>query len=248
MVAGQGWGAGSIPVSRSRIMEKHITGLGTYIKDIVYGANDGIITTFAIVAGSFGADFSTKVILILGFANLLADGFSMAASNFLGSRSENDLFRKEKNRELDEVEKVPEKEKQEIREVFRHHNFSTGDSEKLVELVSHNKEFWVDFMMRYELGMNVPEEGSEWKSALLTFLAFVLAGSLPLLPFAAFSFGDFAFLYSIIATASALFAVGAARYFVTHVNWIISGLEMLFVGGIAAGVSYFIGYIISALI
>ncbi len=228
-------------------MEKHAGGLSVYIKDMVYGANDGIITTFAIVSASVGGGFSSTVILVLGIANLLADGFSMAASNFLGSRSENDLFRKEKQRELDEVERMPEKEKQEIREVFQHHNFNKEDSEKLVDLVSQNKDFWIDFMMRYELGMNIPEEGSEWKSSGLTFISFVIAGSLPLLPFALFQLGDIAFLYSIIATALALFMVGAARYFVTHVNWIISGLEMLFVGGIAASVSYGVGYVMSTI-
>ncbi|MBI4085755.1 MAG: VIT1/CCC1 transporter family protein [Candidatus Liptonbacteria bacterium] len=229
-------------------MEKHASGISAYVKDIVYGANDGIITTFAIVSASFGAGFSSTVIIVLGIANLLADGFSMAASNFLGSRSENDLFRREKKRESDEVEEVPEKEKQEIREIFQHHNFSADYSEKLVELVSSNKEFWVDFMMRYELGMNVPEKGSEWKSASLTFMSFVFAGSLPLLPFILFNVGDATFAYSITATASALFIVGAARYFITGVNWIISGLEMLLVGGIAVGASYLVGYLIGAII
>jgi VIT1/CCC1 family predicted Fe2+/Mn2+ transporter len=228
-------------------MEQHTRGLSAYIKDMVYGANDGIITTFAIVAASIGGGFSSTVILVLGIANLLADGFSMAASNFLGSRSENDLFRKEKKRELEEVEQVPEKEKQEIREVFQHHDFNQDDAEKLVDLVSRNKEFWVDFMMRYELGMHVPEEGSEWKSATLTFVAFVIAGSLPLLPFILFPVGNTAaFSYSVFATALSLFVVGAARYLVTHVNWIVSGLEMLLVGGIAATVSYAVGYFISA--
>src|SRR3989344_5375647 len=112
-------------------MEKHVQGLGTYIKDIVYGANDGIITTFAVVAGAAGADLSVSVILILGISNLLADGFSMAASNFLGTHSENSLFKKEEQREFEEVETVPEKEKKEIYEIFRQHEFSEKSSGKL---------------------------------------------------------------------------------------------------------------------
>lgn len=226
-------------------LEQHTEGLGGYIKDMVYGANDGIITTFAIVTGAVGAGFSTTVIIVLGIANLLADGFSMAASNFLGTRSENDLFKKEKDRELYEVENMPEKEKEEIMEVFQHHNFSKEDSKKLVDLVSRNKEFWIDFMMRYELGMNVPDEGSEWKASSLTFLSFVIAGSLPLLPFFFLGGSESTFLYSVIATALALFAVGAARNLVTSVNWLVSGLEMLLVGGVAASVSYGVGYLIS---
>lgn len=226
--------------------EQHTSGIGGYIKDIVYGANDGIITTFAIVTGAVGAGFPTTVIVVLGIANVLADGFSMAASNFLGTKSENDLFNKEKKRELYEVENMPEKEKGEIMEVFQSHNFNAEDSKKLVELVSGNKDFWIDFMMRYELEMNIPDEGSEWKASLLTFLSFVFAGSLPLLPFFFPGGSELTFLYSMIATGLALFTVGAARNLITSVNWIVSGLEMLFVGGVAASVSYGVGYLISA--
>lgn len=222
--------------------------MGGYIKDIIYGANDGIITTFAIVSAAVGGGFSTTVILVLGVANLLADGFSMAASNFLGTRSENALFRKEEQKEIREVREMPDKERQEIREVFLNKNFNAESAEKLVGLISENKAFWVDFMMRYELGMNVPEEGSEWKASALTFVSFVAAGALPLVPFVILGAGANSFLYSIIATASALFIVGASRYFLTKVHWLISGLEMLFVGGIAAAVSYYVGYFISALV
>ena len=119
--------------------EKHIGGLGTYIKDIVYGANDGTITTFAVVTGAVGAGFSTTVIIVLGFANLFADGFSMAASNFLGTRSEDQLFRKEEEREIYEVENLPDREKTEIREVFENFEFTKEDTEELVNLVSKNK-------------------------------------------------------------------------------------------------------------
>src|SRR3989344_3522040 len=249
MVAGQGWGAGSIPVSRSRIMEKHITGLGTYIKDIVYGANDGIITTFAIVAGAIGADLPSSVIIILGFANLLADGFSMAASNFLGSRSENELYKQEEKREWNEVENLPEKEHQEVMEIFEKHGFDEETSGQLTALIKSNKKFWVDFMMKYELGFADPEHGSEWKGASLTFLAFVVAGALPLLPFTFLSITrESVFLYSILATSFALFTVGSLRSVITKIHWLWSGAEMLLVGGIAAAVSYYVGYFISAIV
>ncbi len=230
-------------------MEKHLTGFVTYIKDIVYGANDGIITTFAIVAGSFGANLTPKVILVLGFANLLADGFSMAASNFLGSKSGNALFRQEEKREYDEVKNYPDKEKEEIREIFIKFGFDNQQAQELANLTSNNENFWVDFMMRYELKMNPPSAGSEWNSALATFISFVLAGSLPILPFIFLSASDAnRLLYSAIAAGVSLFTVGAARYFVTRVNWLVSGLEMLLIGGIAAGVSYLVGHLISAII
>jgi len=219
-----------------------------YLSEFVYGGIDGSITTFAIVAGSLGASLSSAIILILGFANLFADGFSMAASNFLGTRSEDQLFRKEEEREIYEVENLPDREKTEIREVFENFEFTKEDTEELVNLVSKNKHFWVDFMMRYELRMSIPDEGNEWKASALTFISFVIAGSLPLMPFIIFEVNGSTFIYSIIATGLALFIVGAARYFVTMKNWLVSGLEMLIVGGIAAGVSYCVGYLISLFI
>src|SRR3989344_4889472 len=163
--------------------EHHTNGLGTYIKDIVYGANDGIITTFAVVAGSFGATLPAHVILILGFSNLLADGFSMAASNFLGSQSENELYKTEEKRERYEIAHIPEREREEIYHIFIEKGYGPEEATQLTKLVSSNEDFWVDFMMRYELGMHNDGVGEERKSALLTFLAFVCAGSLPLLPF-----------------------------------------------------------------
>ncbi len=230
-------------------MEKHLTGFATYIKDIVYGANDGIITTFAVVAGSFGANLTPKVILVLGFANLLADGFSMAASNFLGSKSENGLYKQEEKREYDEVKNLPEKEKEEIREIFLKFGFNNQQAQELSNLTSTNENFWVDFMMKYELEMNAPSAGNIWKSAIATFISFVVAGSLPILPFIFLSASDTnRLLYSVIATGVSLFTVGAARYYVTRVNWLISGLEMLLVGGVAASVSYLVGYLISAIV
>ncbi len=229
-------------------MEKHFN-VGNYIKDLVYGANDGIITTFAVVAGAVGAGMSSSVIIILGFANLLADGFSMAASNFLGSRSENALYREEEKREWNEVENLPEKEHQEVMEIFEKHGFDVETSGQLTALIKSNKKFWVDFMMKYELGFADPEHGSEWKGATLTFFAFVIAGTLPLLPFTFLSISqESIFLYSILATSFALFTVGSLRSVITKAHWLWSGMEMLFVGGIAAAVSYYVGYFISAIV
>ncbi len=226
-------------------IEPHATGLGNYIKDIVYGANDGIITTFAIIAGSVGAKFPLKVIVILGVANLIADGFSMAASNFLGTRSQNALFRSEQRREEGEVEHKTEVEKQEIKEIFEEKGFGADDTNRLVDIVSRNKAFWVDFMMHYELGLTPPEADSEWKSGACTFASFVIAGSLPLLPFLVLGDGVNTFAYSIISTGVSLFAVGAARQYVTKDHWFKGGLEMLFVGGVAALAAYMLGYFVS---
>ncbi|MDE2021059.1 MAG: VIT1/CCC1 transporter family protein, partial [Patescibacteria group bacterium] len=209
--------------------------------------NDGIITTFAIVAGSIGANFSLKVIVILGIANLIADGFSMAASNFLGTRSENALYRSEQRREEDEVEHKTQIEKDEIGEIFEAHGFAESERNQLVDLVSRNKKFWVDFMMRYELGLPKPESDSAWKAGALTFASFVIAGSLPLLPFLILGAGPNTFLYSILSTAASLFVVGASRQFITKEHWLLGGLEMLLIGGLAAVAAYMLGYFVGGI-
>jgi len=199
------------------------------------------------VTGATGAGFDPKVVIILGVANLLADGFSMGASNFLGERSENNLYHKEERREYKEIKDTPEIEKEEVRVALRKFNFDEEKTETMTEIISGNEKFWVDFMMKYELEMGQPSCGEEWKGSVVTFIAFVIAGVLPLLSFF-FAAPENVFKLSVIAAAIALFVVGSLRYFITHKNWFISGLEMLIVGGIAAVVSYGVGYIVSLFI
>ena len=217
-----------------------------HIKDIVYGASDGIITTFAVVAGVAGADLGLNAIIILGLANLAADGFSMAASNYLGSRSERQLMDNEHKSEQREIAEMPAVEQKEVHDIFLQHGYGPKDAETLSELVKKNKHFWLDFMMRYELGFN-PDQSDGRSSAFFTFVAFVAAGFLPLIPFIFFSNASI-FIVSAVATALALFGVGALRYLVTGKHWLISGLEMLFVGGIAASIAYALGLAISRIV
>ncbi len=224
--------------------EYHLGGISSYVKDLVYGANDGIITTFAVVTGATGAGFDPKVVIILGVANLLADGFSMGASNFLGERSENNLYHEEERREYREIKETPDIETEEVRVALQKFNLPSEKIDTMVDVITSDEKLWVDFMMKYELEMGHPSCGDEWKGALITFVAFIVAGTLPLLSFF-FASPDNMFNISILATALALFVVGSLRYFITKKNWLISGLEMLFVGGIAAGVSYGVGHIVS---
>lgn len=234
--------------SQNLYEENHTLGIGGYIKDLVYGASDGIITTFAIVTGSLGANLPPSVILILGFANLIADGFSMGASNFLGSRSESALYRREAKKEHAHTEHIPHVEKNEVEVILKEQGFSESDAQVMTEKITGNRAFWVDFMMKYEHDMATPDHGGEWKGAIATFIAFVIVGSLPILPYVFFAEKIDRETYSIVATAIALFGVGAARYFVTRVNWFISGLEMLLVGGAAAATSYGIGALVASLV
>lgn len=223
----------------------HKAGHGSYLRNMVYGANDGIVTTFAVVAGVAGAALEMKVVLILGFANLVADGIAMALGNYLGTKSENDFKKKERRLEEWEVEHMPEEERLEIEEIYKKKGFRGNDLEKIVNVITADKKLWVDEMIVNELGIVPGEEESPAKNGLATFIAFASAGLLPLLPFVfGFHLGS-QFQAAIIMTGVALFMVGSLRSIFTKKNWLIAGIEMLFVGALAAASAYGIGYLIN---
>jgi VIT1/CCC1 family predicted Fe2+/Mn2+ transporter len=224
----------------------HKSGTGSYLRDIVYGANDGIITTFAVVAGVAGAGLDTKIVLILGIANLVADGFAMATGNFLGTRSENQLIKREREIEEWEIEYVPEEEKKEIEKIYSKKGFKGNDLTRATHVITSNKDVWVDEMMIGELGIVPGGEDHPLKNGIATFIAFVAAGILPLVPYV-FGFGN-TFYTAIIMTGIALFVVGSIRTVFTKQNIIIAGLEMLGVGAIAAVVAYGLGYWIETIV
>ena len=219
---------------------------GTYIGDFVYGANDGIVTTFAVVAGAAGAVLSPGIIIILGLANLVADGFSMGASNFLSLRSELAFKKLQRKREEWEMENFPEIETQEIREILERWGVPAEHLEASAQSITQDKKKWVDLMMREELDLIEEEAARPEKHSLATFGAFVIAGAIPLLPYLFGNFdSDKQFLISGLLAGATFFAVGAARTLVTGGNRIKAGLEILLVGGAASGVAYGIGFIIS---
>lgn len=221
---------------------------GTYIGDLVYGANDGIITTFAVVAGAAGAALPPGIIIILGLANLVADGISMGASSFLSKTSERDFYNSQRKREEWEVQNFPEIEKEETRDIFR----KWGMKEELVEPVLQdtikNRETWIDLMMREELDLHESGSANPLKHGIVTFFAFVAAGTLPLTPYFFGVVPVLQFPVAVAATGISLFVVGAARTVITITSWWRSGLEMLLVGGVAAGAAYFIGWALKVLV
>lgn len=221
---------------------------GGYLKDAVYGANDGIITTFAVVAAVAGAALSPITIIIVGLANLFADGFSMAVSNYLGMKSNEALYMRERAVEEQEIREVPKEEEGEVRDILMKKGYSGDDLGKMASLVMKNKKFWVDLMMSEELGFSPISEIRPVRSAFITFVSFVCAGFLPIVPYVFLGSGADMFLWAFVATASALFLVGALRSFFTGRQWIASGFEMFFIGGIAAGIAYGVGYAVGGVI
>jgi vacuolar iron transporter family protein len=152
------------------------------IQDFVYGATDGAVTTFAVVAGVVGAALSPSIILILGFANLFADGFSMAIGNYLGSKSQREFIEKERKKEEWEIDNLVEQEKQEIKDIYVKKGFKAELLDEIVNVITSRRKVWIDTMMREELGL-IEEEKRPLDAAITTFTAFNLAGLVPLIPF-----------------------------------------------------------------
>lgn len=226
--------------------ERHIR-VGRYLKDVVYAANDGVVTTFAVVAATVGGALSPATILIVGIANLFADGFSMATGNFLGTRSEQEFYKKEEAEEWEEVRARPEEERAEVREILAAKGYAGQELDDLLRLMTSRGQFWVDFMMREELQMYAPKGESALRSATVTFLSFIAAGSIPLIPYLLFR-GEASFVLVCAATAVTLFIIGALRAYFSRQSWFLLGCEMLAAGGSAAIIAYGVGAAIRALV
>jgi len=230
-----------------RAPELHTGPTGPYIGPIVYGGLDGIVTTFAVISGVAGAALSSDIVLILGSANLLADGVSMAIGSYLSSMSEREYFEREQRTEAWEIEHFPDGERIELVELLREAGYPPDDAQELVRIQTQRPESWIKAMMVEEHGL-LKADSSPTMRGLTTFGAFVVAGAVPLLAYVVGLFipmvSSAAFFLSIVLSALALFALGAAKVLVTELRVVRSGLEMLLVGGLAAGVAYLVGYLL----
>lgn len=208
----------------------------------MYGGIDGAVTTFAVVSGVAGAELSSGIVIVLGLANLLGDGFSMAAGNFLGSRADLQVLDAARAVEEKHIERYPEGERNEIRQIFADKGFSGKDLDRAVEIITANKTLWVDTMLQEELGLAL-DRPNPLQAALVTFGSFIAIGILPLIVFLIDYFIPLRepFFYSSILTAVAFFAVGAVKARFVSQKWYLAGLETVAVGGIAAALAYVVG-------
>lgn len=216
-----------------------------HLGDFVLGAIDGCVTTFAVVAGVYGSGMPARVAFVLGVANLIADGFSMAAGNYQKAQSDQELVEKIRKIEEQHIEEVPDVEREEIRHIYKKKGFEGPILEEIVKVITSDKKRWVDTMITEEFGMPL-ETPNAIKSALSTFLAFVIVGLIPLLPFLfSLNFTTRArFIGSIILTGITFFVIGSIRGKLLHRPIIKSGLETLSIGGLAAFLSYVIGFLL----
>ncbi len=219
----------------------------SYLRDVIYGAIDGIVTTFAVVAGAAGAGLEDRVVVILGIANLIADGFSMSVSNLLGSRAEQQQEEKAMADERRQIQLFPEGEREEIRQIYAAKGLEGETLEAVVEALTGDRDVWVRTMLTEELGF-APGRRSPLRASVMTFIAFVAFGALPLIVFlvqaAAGVEIDAPFAWSTILAGLAFFAVGTLKARFVEQAWWRAGLETLLMGGAAAGLAYLVGILL----
>lgn len=228
-----------------------VTRLGKYLPEFVYGGMDGCVTTFAVVAGSAGAELSTSVVLILGFANLIADGFSMSVGNYLSSKSERERYERHMRVEKWEVENMPEAETQEIREIYAAKGMRGALLEEVVATITADKKRWVKEMMLNELNMT-PSDKNPVRSAMTTFLSFNLMGLIPLSVYIADAVTDLdsAYLFPVtsLLTAASFVGIGFLKATVNQKSRPVSVAETLVLGAVAATLAYFAGHVLELLL
>ena len=221
-----------------------------WLPDFVYGGIDGAVTTFAVVAGVEGASLSVPVILILGFANVFADGFSMATGKYLSDKTNQEQYQKIRSRERAHIEKNIQHRDEELDRIISSYGFTGNELASAKKVFQANPDALVDLIMRNEYNMTQENINPE-KGAAATFISFILIGFIPLIayvfkPLFQFDEGQ-QFFATIIATLGALFIVGTIKSRFTERHWTVSGTETALIGGIAASIAYLVGFLLQGL-
>lgn len=225
---------------------KYFRKVQEYLGEFVYGGIDGAVTTFAVVAGGFGANLDSGIIIILGFANLLADGFSMSVGAYLSAKSNQENYKKHEAIEYWEIENLPEVEREEIEDIYKAKGFQGELLERVVDQITSNKDLWVAEMMKDELNL-MEETKSPFKIGLATFISFIIVGFIPLLVYLWTFFNPSSinvFLWTSILTGIAFIIVGWMKSNINQTPRIKSISETLALGLLAAVVAFYVGDIL----
>lgn len=221
-----------------------------YLSEFVYGGIDGSVTTFAIVAGATGAELSSAIVLILGLANLLADGFSMSIGAYLSTKADKQSFDKHEKNNYLKIEKSRALEIVEIKKIYKSKGFEGELLEKVVEVITTDQKQWVDVIMVEKLGL-LKGEKSPFKTGVVTYLSFLIMGIIPLIIYVwdyFFEIGGNLFFMACLLTCLAFISIGYLKSFVTETGKFKGVLETLILGAVAAGMAYFAGDILEKLI
>ncbi|TVY01035.1 VIT1/CCC1 transporter family protein [Paenibacillus cremeus] len=229
--------------SRGHI-EKHFTA-PDMIRDIVIGMSDGLTVPFALAAGLSGSVSATNIVVIAGIAEIAAGSIAMGLGGYLAARTDREHYATELERERREIVEVPEREKEEVAEIIRSWGLREPDIQSAVEAISENQDRWVDFMMKHELGLEEPEPKRARNSSLTIGLSYIVGGLIPLSPYIFINQSRSALMISVIATLIALFIFGYVKGRFTGSKPLKSAWQTTLVGGLAAGIAFFVAKIIS---
>src|SRR6185312_7705100 len=217
--------------------EEHLQS-SDFLRDVVIGMSDGLTVPFALAAGLTGAVANSSIVVIAGIAEIVAGSIAMGLGGFLAGKTENDHYNSELRREYDEVEKVPEMEKKEVRDFFENLGLSEEIQLKATEEIAKDKKQWVDFMMKFELGLDKPDPQRAKKSAFNIGLSYAVGGIIPLSPYFFIANSREALKFSIIATLICLFVFGYFKSKITGVPILSGALKVMLIGALAAGAAF----------
>jgi vacuolar iron transporter family protein len=218
-------------------IEKHFTA-GETVRDIVIGMADGLTVPFALAAGLTGAIASSHIVITAGFAEIAAGSIAMGLGGYLAARSDAEHYANERKREEDEIVTVPDIEAREVQEIFKTYGLNETESASVVAALRQRPQDWVDFMMRFELGLEKQEEGRARTSALTIAFSYIAGGLVPLLPYILMNEAASALLVSVGVTLVALFVFGGVKGRLTGAGTWKSGFQTTLIGGVAAGAAF----------
>jgi VIT1/CCC1 family predicted Fe2+/Mn2+ transporter len=220
-------------------IEKHFTATET-VRDIVIGMSDGLTVPFALAAGVSGAGAGTALIITAGLAEIAAGSIAMGLGGYLAGRTDVDHYESERQREIDETVNLPDKERQEVEEILVGYGLPKANAAPVVEALSDDQNRWVEFMMRFELGLEKPDPKRAGQSALTIAISYIAGGFIPLSPYMLYANVQTALTVSVIVTLIALFLFGFFKGRFTGISPLRGGLQTMLVGGLAAGAAFLI--------
>jgi vacuolar iron transporter family protein len=225
-------------------MEKHLKS-SDFIKDVVIGMSDGLTVPFALAAGLSGAVANTNIITTAGIAEIVAGSIAMGLGGYLAGQTEVEHYDAELRREYEEVERFPDTEKEEVKEVFASYGLDENAQNMIVEALSKDKDRWVDFMMKFELGLEQPDINRARNSALTIGLSYIIGGIIPLFPYFFVSDAHEGLRISVALTLITLFIFGYLKSKVTDQNPWTGAFKVMLIGAAAAGAAFYVAKLFS---
>jgi len=231
-------------MAKTRHTERHFTA-GDTVRDIVIGMSDGLTVPFALAAGLTGAISSSKIIITAGFAEIAAGSIAMGLGGYLAAKSDAEHYQRERQREKQEVAKIPDEEMAEVANIFRSYGLTDEESAPVVKALSQRPRSWVDFMMRYELGLEKPDPKRAITSAVTIAGAYIAGGLIPLSPYILLPDARTALRLSVLVTLAALLIFGYVKSRFTGTKSLRGALQTMLIGGLAAAAAFGIARAIS---